>query len=283
MERGFVACYENWIQNQKSELTDLLRVANTLGATEMQHRLITEQCMQTYENYMERRRTLAREDGPTFFCPPWCTSFENSVLFIGGCRPSLMIRLVYTLTGCEMEAHLEEFLQGQRSPANVGLMNLMPHQLHQVNELHQRTLRAEDRLSSRLATLQEDVADKPLFPIVRERQQLTRMASASTSAAAAAAAADTPSSSSSSPYTSDGHMEFDAGDSEEVQAAMKMYADGMAKLVEEADALRLATTKKLVFEILSTKQAVELLIAGKQLHLSVNDWGKQRDLQNGRG
>lgn len=193
-----------------------------------------------------------------------------------------MIRLVYTLTGCEMEAHLEEFLQGQRSPANVGLMNLSPHQLHQVNELHQRTLRSEDRLSSRQATLQEDVADKPLFPIVRERQQLTRTARASTSAAAAAAA-DAPSSSSSSPYISDGHMEFDAGEIGGVQAAMKSYADGMAKLVEEADALRLATTKKLVFEILSTKQAVELLIAGKQLHLSVHDWGKQRDLQNGRG
>ncbi|KAF3339825.1 transcription factor TGA2-like protein [Carex littledalei] len=281
MERGFVACYENWMQNQKSELTDLLRVATMQGATEMQQRLIMEQCMQTYENYMERRRTLAREDGPTFFCPPWCTSFENSVLFMGGCRPSLMIRLIYTLTGCEMEAHLEEFLQGQRSLANVGLMNLTPHQLHQVNELHQRTLRAEDRLSSRQATQQEDIADKPLFPIVRERQQLTRTESASTFAAAAAT--ESSSSSSSSPYISDSHMEFDARENGVVHAAMKTYADSMAKLVEEADALRLATAKKLVFEILSTKQAVELLIAGKQLHLSVHDWGKQRDLQNGRG
>lgn len=69
--------------------------------------------------------------------------------------------------------------------------------------------------------------------------------------------------------------------SEEVAAAMKVYTDGMAKLVEEADTLRLVTVKTLAMDILNTKQAVELLIAAKQLHLSVHDWGLERDRQHG--
>lgn len=275
MERRFAFCYENWIEGQKSDLADLLCAGTVQGATEMQLRVAIEQCMQHYKNYLEQRKTLVRQDGPAFLCPPWCTSFENSVLWIGGCRPSLMIRLLYSLTGSEMEKHLEEFLQGHRSPGNVGWMNLSAQQLHLVNELHQRTIRAEDRLASKQASLQEDIADKPLLPIIRGRQR-TSTTAASTSATAA-------SSSSTSHNGGDGSGHFDAGqNNEELTAAMKSYGDGMAKLVEEADALRLATAKALVMEILSPKQGIELLIAGKQLHLSVHDWGLQRDRQNGR-
>jgi Seed dormancy control len=266
MERRFVSCFEHWIQGQKSDLSDLLRAANMQGATEMQLRSTIEQCMQSYENYNEQRKVLAREDGPTFVSPPWCTSFENSVLWIGGCRPSLIIRLLYSLTGCEMEAHLEEFLQGQRSPANVGLMNLTTRQLNLVNELHQRTLRSEDRLTSRQASLQEDVADKPIFPVVRE-WQWTSTATASTSNSAASSSCSASSS---------------GNNTRDMAAALKKYADGMAKLVEEADALRLATAKTLAMQILEARQAIEMLIAAKQLHLSIHDWGLQRDSQRGR-
>ncbi|KAJ3685159.1 hypothetical protein LUZ61_014323 [Rhynchospora tenuis] len=279
MYRRFVSCYESWLEGQKSDLTDLLHVSRTPGASQMQLRLIIDQCLQNYASYMEQRRSLAREDGPTYFCPPWCTSFENSVLWMGGCRPSLIIRLLYSLTGHEMEAHLDEYLQGLRTATNVGLMALSARQLQQVNDLHQRTLRAEDRLTSQLATLHEDVADKPLLPIVKERQ---RTDSASTSSAAAAVAVAASSSSSSLQHLSDGHTGFAAGGNGEAAAALQTYADGLSKLVEEADKLRMSTARALATEILNPSQAVEMLIVAKQLHLSVHTWGLERDRQHGR-
>ncbi|KAJ3706978.1 hypothetical protein LUZ61_010683 [Rhynchospora tenuis] len=275
MHRRFVSCYESWLEGQNSDLTDLLQVSVTPGASQMQLRMIIDQCMRNYESYTEQRRTLAPEDRSTFFCPPWCTSFENSVLWMGGCRPSLMIRLLYSLTGYEMEAHLEEFLEDRRTPINVGMMALSAHQLQQVNDLHQRTLRTEDRMTSRLATLHEDVGDNPLLRIVRERQQ--------TDTARNSFVAVASSSSSSSTHLGDSHAGFAAGWDGDAAAALQTYADGLAKLVEEADALRMSTARALTMEILNPRQAVELLIAAKQLHLSVHTWGLQRDRQHGRG
>ncbi|KAJ4780873.1 Delay of germination 1 [Rhynchospora pubera] len=277
MNRRFVSCYESWLEGQKSDLADLLRISGTPGASQMQLRLITDQCLQNYASYMEQRRSLAREDGPTYFCPPWCTSFENSVLWMGGCRPSLIIRLLYSLTGYEMEAHLDEYLQGLRTATNVGLMALSARQLQQVHDLHQRTLRAEDRLTSRLATLHEDVADKPLLPIVKERQ---RTDAASTSSAAVAVAAS--SAASSLQNFGDGHSGFAAGGNGDAAAALQTYADGQSNLVEQADALRMSTVRALATEILNPSQAVEMLIAAKQLHLSVHTWSLERDRQHGR-
>ncbi|KAJ4811623.1 Delay of germination 1 [Rhynchospora pubera] len=275
MHRRFVSCYENWLEGQKSDLADLLHVSATPGASQMQLRAIIDQCMRNYESYTEQRRTLAPKDGSTFFCPPWCTSFQNSVLWMGGCRPSLMIRLLYSLTGVEIEAHLEEFLEDCWTPINVGMMALSASQLKQVNDLHQRTLRAEDRMTSRLATLDEDVGDNPLLRVVRERQQTETARNSFISVAAS-------SSSSCTQHLGDVNAGFAAGWDGDAAAALQTYADGLAKLVEEADALRMSTARALIMEILNPRQAVELLIAAKQLHLSLHTWGLQRDRQNGR-
>ncbi|KAJ3695382.1 hypothetical protein LUZ60_000759 [Juncus effusus] len=265
MARRFVSCFDNSVLIQKSDLSELLRVSASPGMTEDEVCAIIKQCIQHYEDYSEQRKALADEDGPTFFSPPWCPTFENSMLWIGGCRPSLAIRLLYSVTGSEMDSHLEEFLQGQL--ASIGLMSLMAHQLQMVNELHQKTLHAEDRLSSRLATLHEDVADKPLLPIIRRWQQACTNTNSSSSSA-----------SSSTVHLNDGdHTDW------KVEMAMQSHAEGLATLVGEADGLRLSTAKTLLTEILSPRQAVELLIVAKQLHLSLHELAVKRDRQLGRG
>ncbi|KAJ3695743.1 hypothetical protein LUZ60_001120 [Juncus effusus] len=266
MDRRFVSCYDGWIHFQKSDLRELLDASASPGTTDAELRAIISRSMQHYEEYCEQRRVLAQEDGPTFFSPPWCASFENSVLWIGGCRASLAIRLLYSVIGSEMDDHLEEFLRGQQGRlASMGMMGLTACQLQMVNDLHQRTLCAEDRLSSRLATIQEDVADKPLLPLIRRQQEDGTINSfASTS--------------SSTVHVNDGdHIDG------EVEMAMKTYAEGLGRLVAEADRLRVSTVRSLLTEILSPRQAVELLVTGKQLHLSLHELALKRDRQLGRG
>ncbi|KAJ8485359.1 hypothetical protein OPV22_017844 [Ensete ventricosum] len=262
MEGRFLACYEEWLGIQEADLDELLQSISTRHSNrdwrEAELRELVERCMRHYEEYHERRRGLVRDDGPTFFCPPWCNSFENSMLWAGGCRPSMFIRLIYSLSSSGLEAHLDTSTGRAVSSHGEGMVGLSSSQLARVNELHQATLQEEEKITSQMATLQENVADGPLLPIVKRRQMWQ--------------------------WSGTSRVENGGGDAEvEAEAAMEEYTESMEGLVEEADQLRLGTARALVLEILTSKQAVELLVAAKQLQLSVHEWGHQRDLRNGRG
>ncbi|XP_065036562.1 protein DOG1-like 3 [Musa acuminata AAA Group] len=261
MECRFLACYEEWLQIQGADLNELLQAISSQNGSrarsEMELRELVEKSVRHYEEYYERRRRLLREDGPAFFAPPWCNSFEKAVLWVGGCRPSMFIRLIYSLSSAGLEAHLDNLAGRTFASHGEGLVGLSAPQLVLVNELHRSTLLEENRITSQVATLQENLADRPLLPIVKERQRWRRS------------------------DTSRGEI-GDDGDAE-VVAAMGSYAAAMAGLVEAADRLRLETARTLLSDILTPKQAVELLATGKQLHLSVHEWGHQRDLSHSRG
>ncbi|XP_066320539.1 protein DOG1-like 3 [Miscanthus floridulus] len=111
----------------------------------------------------------------------------------------------------------------------------------------------ENALSDQLATLQEDIANRMLLPIVRQRGELA------TEAAAAAAPLDAA-------------RGTCAGVDAEVDAALDSYKAALSRLLVEADELRMATTWALTTEILTPRQTVEMLAAGKHLYLSVRDW-----------
>lgn len=179
-----VACYGQWIAGQEAGLGELEAAsANAASglATDDDLRAAVDRCMAAYQDYAVRRRELSDGEGaPAFLSPPWCTAFENSVLWLGGCRPTLAIRLLYSLCGEGLEARLDEFLGGgdRSRSSNDGVVppggvGVTAAQLTCVNDIHRRTLRQEGALSDRLATLQEDIADRPLLPIVRERAVAT--------------------------------------------------------------------------------------------------------------
>ena len=111
---------------------------------------------------------------------------------------------------------------------------------------------SENALSDQLATLQEDIANRPLLPIVRQRGELA------TAAAAAAAPLDVA-------------RGTCAGADAEVDAVLDSYKAALSRLLVEADELRMATTWAL-----TTEQMVEMLAAGKHLYLSVHDWCRRR-------
>ncbi|KAL6616095.1 hypothetical protein ACP70R_038365 [Stipagrostis hirtigluma subsp. patula] len=260
----YVACYRQWIAGQEAGLGELeVASANAAAgrATDAELRAVVERCMRGYQDYVAGRGALSREDGTAFFAPPWCTAFENSVLWLGGCRPSLSIRLLYSLSGEGLEAHLQELIDGRIGVNGAtGLLGITAAQLVLINDLHRRTLRQEDALTERLATLQEDVADRPLLPIVRERER-ARAGCDGVAGRVAAAAGPGP-----------------GGVDAEVAAAMDSYKTGLAGLLAEADELRMATARALATEILTPRQAVEMLVAAKQLHLSVRDWSRRREV-----
>lgn len=225
-------CFEEWMHLQEANLEELVR-AKAAAAAENDLRLLVAKNVQLYENYSAQRTALAKKDAPSLFCARWCSSFESCFLWIGGCRPSMAVRLLYTVAGMELEFHLDEFLRGVRMEVN----DLTAHQMALVNDLHLRIMREEDALSSRVASLQEDLADKPFVPMSRNQE---------------------------------------ATNFDELKSAMAIYEESLARIVEQADGLRLETLRELV-KILSPIQAVDYLISAKQLQLSLHEWCSRRD------
>ncbi|NP_001341509.1 Protein DOG1-like 3 [Zea mays] len=272
----YESCYRHWIAGQEAGLAELEAASANAAAgraTDAELRTVVERCMLGYQDYATRRRALSREDGVAFFAPPWCTAFENSVLWLGGCRPSLTVRLLYNLSGEGLEAQVEELLGGlSNGVIPTGALGITSAQLVLINDLHSRTVHQENALSDRLATLQEDIADRPLLPIVRQRE----LAAAARLGAAAAASG-----------SCDGAARrrlraarLGAADAE-VDAALDSYKAALSRLLVEADELRMATARALATEILTPRQAVEMLAAGKHLHLSVRDWSRRREAAAG--
>ncbi|XP_026458916.1 protein DOG1-like 2 [Papaver somniferum] len=159
----FHRCFENWINQQEKDLDELNQVAKEDRRNDEKLQTIAEKNIKQFQEYHERRILLVKEDPASSFSPTWTTPFENSFLWIAGCRPTLAIQLVYTLCGTELEAHLEEFLQGIRR-GNLGELSSV--QLGLVNELHCKTVKEEEMISNRLEVLQEDIGEQQLASLI---------------------------------------------------------------------------------------------------------------------
>ncbi|KAF5814752.1 putative transcription factor TGA like domain-containing protein [Helianthus annuus] len=147
----FQACYQNWMAQQKLDHDELLQGLTNFPTDLDYLKLITRNAINHIENHHTARAQLAKHDGPSFLAPTWGTTFENSSLWIGGSRPSLIIRLVYVLCGSQLKAHLAEFLEGVRR-GNLG--EISSSQLKNIDSLHGRTIKEEDKLTSVLASVQ---------------------------------------------------------------------------------------------------------------------------------
>ncbi|KAL0300660.1 UNVERIFIED_CONTAM: protein DOG1-like 1 [Sesamum radiatum] len=108
--------YQEWMNLQEEELSELNRAISLTangGTSDAELTRLIQKIMDHYQDYVQRRSLMARADVSPYFAPTWCTSLERSVLWIGGCRPSSFVRLIYALCGEEIESHLSEFLRGE--------------------------------------------------------------------------------------------------------------------------------------------------------------------------
>ncbi|KAJ0986032.1 hypothetical protein J5N97_004388 [Dioscorea zingiberensis] len=253
-------CFNEWATQQEEDMHELRLATTRNNRDDAELRALVAKSIRRYEDYTEKRRSIAMEGAMTLFCPSWCSTFESSFLWLGGCRPSMAIRLVYSVTGAELHAHVNHLFSGG-PPPRIGMAALSSSQLASVNELHGKTIRDEDELSTKMASLQEDVVDKPLFQLVREMGEGSSVTAAGGVANGGGA------------RVADGNGE--------VEAVMQKYVESLAEILEEADRMRVETLGELVTEILTPAQAAELLLAAKQLHLTIQQWGGRRDIQLG--
>ncbi|KAJ9671434.1 hypothetical protein PVL29_025239 [Vitis rotundifolia] len=203
--RLFHCCFQDWINQQHQDLQELLQGLDTDSPDSDHLRHLIQKSLQHFQDYSAARAELSKLDAPSFFCPSWITSFENSFLWLGGCRPSLAIRLLYSISGSELQAQLPDFLKGC---TRGNLADISATQLISINALHGRVVREEDQLSSRMASMQEDTADEPLSIIAKKLRTVGEY-------------------------------------SRTVNSAIETHSQALASVLEEADKLRLSTFKGL--------------------------------------
>ncbi|WMV15837.1 hypothetical protein MTR67_009222 [Solanum verrucosum] len=158
---------------QQQDLLELLHnsnsssssTCNTSVSSDFNLKQLIEKSIKHFQEYIDTRRHLAGSDVTAYLAPTWCTTLESSMLWISGCRPSSYIRLLYAMSGKEFESHLSNYIQGNRSGHLSGLLTV---QLNSVDELQRKTIRQEDQLSNKLASLQEEIADQPFSIIANE-------------------------------------------------------------------------------------------------------------------
>ncbi|KAK6268621.1 hypothetical protein QUC31_012781 [Theobroma cacao] len=203
-------CFQEWMTIQEQELSELLQALNLkendVNSSENTYAKLAEKSINSFQEYIDKRNQLSRQDVSGLFAPSWNTALENSLLWIGGCRPSMYIRLTYALCGSQVEFQLLEILQGL---ARGDLGQISATQLGKINDLHMKTMKEEERLSNNLASLQENIADQPIAVIAK---RLCRVGESSG----------------------------------EVDRALDEHESSMANILQEADKLRLSTLKELL-------------------------------------
>ncbi|TMW87791.1 hypothetical protein EJD97_019465 [Solanum chilense] len=190
-----------WKSIQHEELTELEHAAAQAKNGEKDDQQLTqliEKIIQHFQEHSNNRIRLARIDVYPFFSPSTCTTLENSVLWIGGCRPSSFIRLIYALSEVE-ESRLDGIESGD-------FRELTGKQLRMIDELQRKTIREERGISTKLASLQEDIVDQPLT----------------------------------------GKLKKEGHDCENADGDLDEHSRHMADVIEEGDQLRMKTLKEIV-------------------------------------
>ncbi|KAJ8625515.1 hypothetical protein MRB53_034045 [Persea americana] len=233
--------YEYWLVEQDRYLQQLLAAARTGDGEEDRLRHLVNEVLRHYKNYYANKSRSGKKDVLAVLSPSWTSTLEEAFLWIGGWRPTVAVHLLYSRAGLQLEAQLDGFLRGI-STGNLG--DLSAEQLGQVDELHRRTVKEENKITEKMAQLQETVADSTMV----------RLAQAAT------------------------EVEGEGGEvEEEVERALEKKKEGMEKVVGMADDLRMRTLKG-VMEFLGPRQAVHYLIAAAELHQRFHEWGKKMDV-----
>ncbi|XP_031504675.1 protein DOG1-like 1 [Nymphaea colorata] len=139
---------------------------------------------------------------------------------------------------------VESRLQEHLEGLRIGALGeLSCEQLTRVSEFQCRTVAEEDRLTKKMVRLQEEVSDQPMALVASEKVDISES---------------------------------------DLDSLIDRHARSLGHVMVEADMLRFNALKELVEQILTPRQAVDFLIAAKQLHSRIHEWGMRRDHQRGR-
>ncbi|XP_009339278.2 protein ZW2 [Pyrus x bretschneideri] len=142
----FVTFLGGWLDRQQTFLDQLLNLVESpdYENKDARERILIEQVLSHYQQYFAEKARTAEEDAFVLFSPPWLSSFERSLLWLGGFKPSMVLRMV-----------------------DSSVEDLTAEQVREMDAVKGETRRAERDLSETMARIQESVAAPPILALAR--------------------------------------------------------------------------------------------------------------------
>ncbi|CAN0921931.1 Protein ZW2 [Linum grandiflorum] len=144
---SFESFFNDWLTRQEHLLSQLLEATKSGEAAAGDHHLnaLIDQCFFQHRlYYREKSNAATRGDALLFLSPPWLTSFERSLLWLGEFRPSTVFRLV-----------------------SRSVKDLTADQCRRIEQVRRQTRREEIALTEAMATIQESMASPRLLRVAR--------------------------------------------------------------------------------------------------------------------
>lgn len=239
---SFHRFFESWLVKQNQDLDQLVRASKDNNCMILSP--LIQRVVKHYEEYYTEKSRYAEADVLGMLHPSWISNLEDAFLWIGGWRPSMAFHLLYSKSGIQLEANLHEFIRGF-STGDLG--TLSGNQLGKIDELQNKTIREERKLSENLAKVQESVADTSMVELSHVVSELMRE-----------------------------QRVVEAEEEEKIKTNIGEKEESLLNVLQKADDLRLRTLKE-ILRILTPIQAVHFLIAAAELHLRIHEWGKKKD------
>ncbi|XP_071722743.1 protein ZW2-like [Rutidosis leptorrhynchoides] len=147
VRENFETFFYDWLIRQQNFLDQLLVAMEP----ENVHKIDTliDQVLSHYREYFFEKTKAANKNVYLFFSPPWLSSFEKSLCWIGGFRPSVVFNLI-----------------------SGSIKDLSTEQEQRIEQLKAETKMEERKLTETMAEIQESVAGPPLLTLARKFRAL---------------------------------------------------------------------------------------------------------------
>ncbi|MFS7974730.1 putative transcription factor TGA like domain-containing protein [Helianthus anomalus] len=148
----FADFFERWEGQHRIYLDKLLQVADNENESDddAQQESLVQQVLTHYQEYYDEKSIAAESDIFLMFSPPWLSSYERTLLWVTGFKPSVSFRLVKQSVGADLN---EE-------------------QLERIAAVKEETRRMEGQIAQALARVQESVAAPTFCELVKREGSL---------------------------------------------------------------------------------------------------------------
>lgn len=144
----FNSFFEGWLSRQEAFLRQLETLLSPVDGFDRYQECsdIIPRVFAHYQEFYREKARAANEDVFLLISPPWLSSFERSLLWISGFRPSIIFPII--------ESSVAE--------------ELSPHQKQRIKAMKAESRRKEREITQAMARVQETVAEQPVYSLMRK-------------------------------------------------------------------------------------------------------------------
>lgn len=166
---GFQTFHERWHQQLDQLVEKLKKVPRPPSSDEQNNHLINlvNNFLSHLSDYYHVKSAVANQDVLFLLSAPWASTFERSLHWIAGWRPTTAFQIIHTKTTILFENRMRDILEGGNLTGD--LADLSPKQFKSLSELQCVTAQEENALSEQISDWQARLNPRLSIAIVTKK------------------------------------------------------------------------------------------------------------------